>query len=107
MFGSVTYYTTADSRFIQAIKEGLADGTVYIGAPRIYMDTGTTVWSADEGAHETENDLPGIFADLDAMESRALLVCDRRAPKDLDWQTGRQLAEDVLSLIDALREAYE
>lgn len=53
-----------------------------------------------------DNDLPGIFSDLDTMESRALLVLDRRVHKDLDGQTAHQLAQDVLSLIDALREAY-
>jgi hypothetical protein len=47
---------------------------------------------------------PGIYSDIPAMRERAERVKARARHKDLDGETARLLACDVLSLIEAMEE---
>lgn len=50
-------------------------------------------------------DLAALRADLPAMKARADAVKDRPVSKDVDGLTARELAMDVLTLIEALEQA--
>lgn len=49
---------------------------------------------------------PGVMSDIPAMRERAESVKARPTHKDLDGETARLLASDILALCEALEEAY-
>lgn len=98
----VSYSGTSISCSVCHKPVGYAEGCCQCGT-RGFTTSGTG-WIVVDGTEEETDDPPGILSDIPAMRERAERVRARAVWKDLGGEDARQLACDVLSLIEALEE---